>query len=534
MKKFFVTVIILLCLILTLCACGEEKTNTSKESNSETDTEETKIELEVTDSENITVGIDDLSNYVIKFNINNGSETAKTNLSFAYDLKNAVEARTGLKLKDKAVVAEDGKYLTVDTSSLEYSKGEIRNDDGNITLYGSYHSIENVINYFAENMLFGNGAAFSDGVTELDFEDTPRIYSKDDLMKALEYSFENNDVLIVGDEVNGNKQMPSVWLDIYKNGCDDPARTGTGTYPSILGMDLGRCGMALGYIKDDEWGYVSQMVCEAIDYAADGGILTLGSHFRNPNYEDNAFTADINQSDRGTLGSEEKWEELVTPGTLLNTNFMRELENNADVLEAFDKAGVPIIWRPFHEVDGAWFWWGPKVGETFLDPELFIELWKYVYNYLTVERELDNLIWHYSPSTSARCLDYYPGDEYCDIVGIDWYTGGMLEILEDHMPYEMLMNTGKIVNLAEIGISDALKGDDLEEQNDIFNADSYKGIIIELYREDYGIGYFMTYNHIHSLAYLPGGEEFMKSDMVLDLSEMPDFWKKVCGFEIEK
>lgn len=77
------------------------------------------------------------------------------------------------------------------------------------------------------------------------------------------------------------------------------------------------------------------------------------------------------------------------------------------------EAGVPILWRPLHEASGGWFWWGAEGAETY--KKLYIML----YDMLTNEYGLNNLIWLWNGQDG----DWYPGDEYVDIVGIDIYAG---------------------------------------------------------------------------------------------------------------
>ena len=130
-------------------------------------------------------------------------------------------------------------------------------------------------------------------------------------------------------------------------------------------------------------------------------------------------------------------------------------------------------------------------------------------------------------------MNYYPGDEYCDIVGCDWYTDGSSEIMEGHKPYEKLMETGKIANLAEIGISDSLMAENIKDQDNLYNAyDFFRTTVEAMYAEGYKIGFFATYTHKHTLAYLPGGDEIMQSEMVIDLSEMPALFEKATGFKV--
>lgn len=106
-----------------------------------------------------------------------------------------------------------------------------------------------------------------------------------------------------------------------------------------------------------------------------------------------------------------------TPGTDEYDDFWFELDRKADQLVKLRDAHVPVIWRPFHELNGGWFWWGME------GPEQFKRLWTTMYNYFVVDRGLNNLIWVLCYTSDANPA-WYPGDEYVDIVGCDTYDGG--------------------------------------------------------------------------------------------------------------
>ena len=89
----------------------------------------------------------------------------------------------------------------------------------------------------------------------------------------------------------------------------------------------------------------------------------------------------------------------------------RDIKEIAKQLKRLEKAGVPVIWRPLHEASGGWFWWGAQ------GPDAYKKLWKYLYNELTNTYGCSNLIWVYN----GQSADWYPGDEYVDIVGEDIY-----------------------------------------------------------------------------------------------------------------
>ena len=81
--------------------------------------------------------------------------------------------------------------------------------------------------------------------------------------------------------------------------------------------------------------------------------------------------------------------------------------------------GVPVLWRPFHEMDGKWFWWGRGGAEG------FVKLWRLMYDRYTHVHGLNNLIWVLGFSDAPGDLrPWYPGDDCVDILGGDSYKGG--------------------------------------------------------------------------------------------------------------
>lgn len=91
---------------------------------------------------------------------------------------------------------------------------------------------------------------------------------------------------------------------------------------------------------------------------------------------------------------------------------LRDIDAIAVELKKLQAAHVPVLWRPLHEAEGKWFWWGTR------GPLAYRQLWTLLYDRLTHYHKLDNLIWVY---TSAGEVDWYPGDDKVDVIGADAY-----------------------------------------------------------------------------------------------------------------
>lgn len=115
---------------------------------------------------------------------------------------------------------------------------------------------------------------------------------------------------------------------------------------------------------------------------------------------------------------------VMKEGTVEHDYFLIAVENLATQLQKLEDANVPILWRPFHEAEGnggingegAWFWWSKEGAEVYK------ELYIYLYNLLTVEYDLHNLIWEFNSYVYDQSYEWYPGEQYVDIVGYDKYN----------------------------------------------------------------------------------------------------------------
>ncbi len=111
---------------------------------------------------------------------------------------------------------------------------------------------------------------------------------------------------------------------------------------------------------------------------------------------------------------------VETVGSWEHQQFYADLYEAYTVIKALQDEGIAVIWRPFHEAAGnvpnggsAWFWWGKSGAATFKS------LWKRMYDYF-LERDIHNLLWVWTSCDDDG--DWYPGDDYVDIVGTDIYN----------------------------------------------------------------------------------------------------------------
>ncbi len=172
----------------------------------------------------------------------------------------------------------------------------------------------------------------------------------------------------------------------------------TGHWPALIGVDY----------ADFPRGSLTTKVPNqvAIDYWKQGGLVTVMAHMYNP----------ANPKGGGLRDKGVKLGDLLKEDTETHKRWMQQLDLAAEGLRELKGAGVVVLWRPFHEMNGGWFWWGAQDFDT------FIQVWRHMFRYFSETKGLDNLLWVYGPNHGQNTAKYYAGDNYVDIVGLDAYT----------------------------------------------------------------------------------------------------------------
>ena len=185
-------------------------------------------------------------------------------------------------------------------------------------------------------------------------------------------------------------QQESVWVGSPDKELKYIKET-TGKLPAIRGLD---------FIDGDFDGVVSR----AKAWHGKGGIVTICWH--TGLYGGGYTECKENVPD---------FDKLLTTGTDEHKAMLQSWDKAAEALAELRDCDIPVLWRPFHEFDGGWFWWGKGGSES------FIKLWRLMYDYFTHQKGLNNLIWVLGYADFV--LDgWYPGDGYCDIIGSDTYN----------------------------------------------------------------------------------------------------------------
>ena len=187
----------------------------------------------------------------------------------------------------------------------------------------------------------------------------------------------------------------------------------TGSHPAVIGVDFsGLSGRPDSMIEKEK---ISLRKNIAASYNR-GGVTTISWHFNNP-----ISAGGFYWKDSVSLPTVK----CIIPGGAAHEKFKAILHNIGSFVKTIkgaDGKPVPMIFRPWHEFDGDWFWWGKSHCTT----EEFTSLWKFTVSYLRDSMDVHNLVYAFSPdckfSNEAQYLERYPGNEWVDMVGVDNYA----------------------------------------------------------------------------------------------------------------
>tara|TARA_B100000809_G_scaffold264125_2_gene319109 strand:+ start:10590 stop:11690 length:1101 start_codon:yes stop_codon:yes gene_type:complete len=196
-----------------------------------------------------------------------------------------------------------------------------------------------------------------------------------------------------------NSKEKELSSDVYK---------ATGQYPAVLGWDIGNIGNPLN-IDGVPFEDMKELMLRGYKK---GAVNTVSWH---PFLFNNSISSWIKQD--GLVKS-------LLPGAKNHQELLKKLDQVADFFQSLKisrNKSMPLIFRPWHEMDGSWFWWGQKYCTNDEYKQLFV----FTVDYLKNTKGLNNLLIAYSPDrhfySDADYLKWYPGDEYVDILGVDNY-----------------------------------------------------------------------------------------------------------------
>jgi mannan endo-1,4-beta-mannosidase len=185
-------------------------------------------------------------------------------------------------------------------------------------------------------------------------------------------------------------------------------KTFSGQYAVLHGYELG----ALNNQSRETIAKQRQAVVDsAIRWHEGGGIVAMTFHQSLPG-------TSPKWSNVSRKLSQAEFNAYITPGTPQYNSLISDLDNIAFYLGQLRDAGVPVLWRPYHEMNGEWFWWGSKNN--------FAALWNLMYERFTHTHKLNNLLWVWNANApnewAGPYRDYYPGGDKVDVLAADIYN----------------------------------------------------------------------------------------------------------------
>jgi mannan endo-1,4-beta-mannosidase len=217
----------------------------------------------------------------------------------------------------------------------------------------------------------------------------------------------------------------------------------TGSYPAVFGWDVSKLGRPFN-IDSVNFEDMKRWIKKVYQM---GGINTISWHMDNP------------------VTGGDAWDKTpavhaILPGGNKHDFYKKRLDLFAEFIKELQTVGgvpIPVIFRPFHELTGNWFWWGK--GNCTKDD--FVALWRFTVDYLENVKGVHQLLYCYSTdkfNSKEQYLEFYPGDDYVDILAVDDYQnvksvkGRKKLVYELKTVVELAGSKGKIAALSETGL----------------------------------------------------------------------------------
>ncbi|OPZ32201.1 MAG: Mannan endo-1,4-beta-mannosidase precursor [Bacteroidetes bacterium ADurb.BinA174] len=274
-----------------------------------------------------------------------------------------------------------------------------------------------------------------------------------------------------------------------------------GDYPAAMGFDIGHIELSGDRSLDNVW--FDRIRQEIINQYNRGGMSTVSWHLDNPLTGGNSWDVKTKGVVASILPNGEQHEKFL--GWLdIVANFFNSLTTENGIK-------VPVLFRPWHEHTGSWFWWGKDLCTA----DEYKQLWIMTHDYLA-EQGVDNLLYAYSPDSQGPgeiYMERYPGDEYVDVLGFDCYHRNNVEGIE---AYQHSLNT-ILAFMAEEGKKRnkpiALTETGLES---IPIADWWTKVLFSVL-DRYPVSYVLVWRNAHDIPnhyYAPYPEQVSANDFV--------------------
>ena len=256
-------------------------------------------------------------------------------------------------------------------------------------------------------------------------------------------------------------------LDLFYSISGKYILTGQHNYPNIKDRNTLFAAEYIGktpVVYSTDWGFSKEndkdsylarpaIVKEVIRQHNLGSIITICWHAVPPTAKEPITFQPVPGANPPALASvqgqltDQQFKDILTPGTTLYKSWCAQVDSIAHYLKLLQDAHVPVLWRPYHEMNGSWFWWGCRTGKYSTQA-----LYRQLFNRLVKFHKLNNLIWIWSVDRPGRpemkFTNFYPGNDYLDILALDVYGNDFSQAYYDSLE---VLSKGKPMVLAEVG-----------------------------------------------------------------------------------
>lgn len=176
----------------------------------------------------------------------------------------------------------------------------------------------------------------------------------------------------------------------------------TGKWTALACFDF------IDYNRSWDWTDYKAIVNNAKLCWNNNGIVSIMWHWRDPLKVNDQFYTENTTFDVSKINdsSSQEYKAMINDIDIM-ASYLKQLQN----------LNIPVLWRPLHEATGGWFWWGAKGAQPCK------ALWIVMYDRLVNHHGLNNLIWVWTSDAADDASEWYPGDQYVDIIGMDIYPG---------------------------------------------------------------------------------------------------------------
>ncbi|MCL1823022.1 MAG: hypothetical protein FWG44_02350 [Oscillospiraceae bacterium] len=522
LKKY--TAVLLSVLLILAPACNTIENNNERENEKKASSARTKPDYEYNDHETLSYPItvkpfsekrqlEDLTSHEVYSSIDgfegNGYILLEDGQTAAFEINvpSSQHYAIGLKIRsDNAVIA---LFVNDKQEGVYYAKSPAQFSE--VRLHGIY--LEQGVNQIKLSQL--KGVSYLDFITVTDFVFPEARFNAYKVPANQNASPEVRFLMDYLGETFGKKTLLAQHVTPGTNTELNAIYEATGRLPAIRVSDLMKYSRSYEGADVPAGGIFTggDDIALALEWAETGGLVSYDWTWFSPSLDGGrshyyAGESDINLNSAFTSSviadlDAERLLSLYEAGGITETCYelVLEIDYMAENLKRLRDADVPVLWRPMHQAATRWFWWGN------CQPEAYKWLWRLMFERFSDYHGLDNIIWVWA----GQNPEYYPGDEYVDIIGEDIYNMSDVSNIPAFFKTGDYSKRGKLTAMTECG---------LLPSPDLLSRDSAVWLWTALYRGDYLIGNKGTADNLYN--YNERLERIYNHELTITLDKLPE------------